>query len=120
MKQSVCLHGGSDRKSVGGRRNKREDEGPSTSVHLRVCDYVFLCVCVFVCSERVTGKQEELQRNERKNKCVLCVGGRENETGRCKHVCVCQSFVHYCRDEAGESVKKKFWRGKMERSKIKW
>lgn len=66
---------------------------------LHLCTHVcaLMYFFAFVCSERVTGKQEELQReNEReKNKCVLCVGGKENETGRSKRVCVCV-FVFVC------------------------
>lgn len=68
-----CRNGGSDRKSVGGRRNKREDEGACISL------------CVRTRTEVVTGRQEglEMQKMEegKKQACVcLCVGGRENET----------------------------------------
>lgn len=106
MKQAplcVCMHGSSHMKSVGGRRNKREDEGACTPVRACLCAIVYCSMCVCVRAQGVTGKQKGLEtENEREKEtgaCVcLCVGGRENETGRSRqHVCV-YVFVCDCRE----------------------
>lgn len=79
-----------------------------------VCDSVFLCMCVRVLNEWQESKkgwrQKMKERKKQAHKCV-CVGGRENETGRSKRVCV---LVLVCdcgesitgREEAGGTIKK--------------
>lgn len=54
------------------------------------CAIMYFFACVFVCSERVTGKQEELQReNEREKTSVCCVWEEEKMKLGEASMCVC-------------------------------
>lgn len=62
MKQAplcVCMHGSSHMKSVGGRRNKREDEGACTPVRACLCAIVYCSMCVCACT-RSDGEAERV------------------------------------------------------------
>lgn len=78
-----CRHGSSDRKSVGGRRNKREDEG--------ACASVLLCVCLCVCTEGVTEKGDAENESEKETGVCVCVWEGEKmkleEPGMCSSLC---------------------------------